>query len=482
VIETEYKWIVLTVTTVGAFMAAVDSTVLIVGLPTVLIDLNATLVHGIWILTGYRLAVTILLVAIGRVADMLGRVRLYNSGFAIFTASSVLCAISRSGDQLVFFRLIQGIGGALLIVNSVAIIADAFPTKELGTGIGVNFMAFNLGSIVGYTVSGIMIELLGWRSIFLINVPIGIFGTLWSYARLKEMHRGAAEKFDFAGAILYSSALTLILLGLSLESPSSPTGLALLTSGLLLFPVFVAVERRVTHPTIDLDLFKTRQFSAGNLASFLNSVAFNSLPFVATLYFQLIRQLDAVTTGLLFIPMEMAVFIIGPLSGKLSDRYGARGLCTLGLVFNVATLLWLSTADQNTDYTVVTLGLIVAGVGRGLFMSPNASSIMIPVPPDKRGVGNGIRTTVVQTAVVVSLPLSLAFMTLAMPYSQISELTGGTSNLLIEESLSLLSALHVALRMSAILVLSAVIPSLLRGARMTKPDAEKLSMQIDLER
>ena len=156
---TEYKWLVLTVTTLGAFMVALDGSVLIVGLPTLLHELDATLVHGIWIITGYRLASTILLVAVGRVADMLGRARLYVLGFGIFTFSSVLCGLSQSGTQLVIFRLLQGIGGALVIVNSVAIIADAFPPSELGAGIGINFMAFNLGSILGYTISGLIVEL-----------------------------------------------------------------------------------------------------------------------------------------------------------------------------------------------------------------------------------------------------------------------------------------------------------------------------------
>jgi len=469
----EYKWVVLTVTTVGAFMAALDSSVLIVGLPTVLQELNTTLVHGVWMMTGYRLAVTILLVATGRAADMLGRVRLYNLGFAVFTVSSALCALSQSGEQLVLFRIIQGIGGALIIVNSVALIADAFPATELGTGIGINFMAFTLGSIVGYTLSGIMVELAGWRSIFLINIPIGVFATFWARLRLKEMHRGASEKFDYYGAILYSSALTLILLALSLYSPGSPEALALLAAGLILLPVFVAVEKRVTHPILDLVLFRIRLFSAGNLASLLNSLAFSSLPFLLTLYFQIIRREDALTTGILFIPLEAAVLVGGPLSGKLSDRYGARGLCTLGLFFNAATLFWLSTTDQNTDYAAITLGLIVAGVGRALFMSPNASSIMGPVPPERRGVANGIRTTVVQTAVVVSLPLSLSFMSLAMPYSQLSQLTGETPNLAVDDTLIFLSALHYALRISALLVLSAVIPSIMRGPKMNVKPKER---------
>ncbi|MBS7622408.1 MFS transporter [Candidatus Bathyarchaeota archaeon] len=463
---TEYKWVALTVTTVGTFMVALDASVLIVGLPVLLRELEATLLHGVWVITGYRLAITILLVAIGRVADMLGRIRLYVLGFAVFTFSSALCGLSQSGEQLVVFRLLQGIGGALIIVNSVAVIADAFPASQLGTGIGINFMAFNLGSIIGYTLSGVIVELAGWRFIFLMNIPIGLFGTFWARLRLREIYHGVAEKFDYPGAVLYSCALTLILAALSLENLSSPASLALLILGLLTLILFVTVERRVAHPTLDLDLFRIRLFTAGNLASFLNSLAFNALPFLLTLYFQLIRGQNALTTGILFIPLEAAVLLVGPLSGRLSDTYGARGLCTLGLLFSGGALLWFGTIDMNTDYTALTLALVASGIGRGLFISPNASSIMGPVPASRRGVANGVRTTIVQTGIVVSLPLSLAFMTLGMPHSQLSQLTGGSTSLNLESINAFLSAIHYAFHMLAAVTFLALIPSALRGRRV----------------
>ena len=466
-VQTEYKWVALTVTTIGTFMVALDASILIVGLPTLLRELNASLVHGVWIITGYRLAITILLVAIGRVADMLGRVRLYVLGFAVFTFSSALCGLSQSGEQLILFRLLQGIGGALIIVNSVAVIADAFPATELGTGIGINFMAFNLGSIIGYTLSGVIVELASWRAIFFMNLPIGLFGTFWAFLRLREMHRGVSEKFDYLGAILYSSALTLILVALSLESPSSPLALTLMAVGIVLFPLFVVVEKRVPHPTLDLDLFKIRLFSAGNLASLLNSLAFNSLPFLLTLYFQLIRNEDAITTGILFIPLEAAVLIIGPLSGRLSDRYGARGFCTLGLLFSGVALLWFGTIDTNTSYVAMTLALIASGIGRGFFISPNASSIMGPISATRRGVANGVRTTIVQTGIVVSLPLCLAFMTLGMPYSLLAQISSGTVDLAAGVTVTFLSAIHYAFFILAVVTLLAVIPSVLRGPKVT---------------
>ncbi|MGQ9639490.1 MAG: MFS transporter [Candidatus Bathyarchaeia archaeon] len=464
-VQTEYKWVALTVTTVGAFVVALDTSIVVVALPTLLHDLDASLVHGVWIITGYRLALTILLVAIGRVADMFGRVRLYVFGFAFFTAASALCGLAQNGWQLVLFRLLQGVGGALIIVNSVALIADAFPTSQLGTGIGINFMAFNLGSIIGYTLSGVIVALAGWRFIFLVNVPVGVFGTLWAHLRLRDLHLRVRESFDYAGAILYSVSLTLILASLSLESPTSPLALTLLLLGLAIMPLFILVEGKVAHPTLDLTLFKIRLFTAGNLASLLNSLAFNSQPFLLTLYLQLVRGMDPFTTGILFIPLEVTFLIFGPLSGRLSDIYGARGLSSLGLVLSGSALLWLSTIDIDTDYGYLAIALVASGAGRGLFTSPNSSSIMGSVPVHRRGIANGVRTTIVQTGIVVSIPLSLAFMTLGMPYDKLSQLSGGAVTLRPQDLPTFLSALHYAFLILALVTLTAILPSILRGPK-----------------
>ncbi|MEM2983214.1 MAG: MFS transporter [Candidatus Bathyarchaeia archaeon] len=456
-------------------MVAVDTSIVVVALPTLLHDLGASLLHGVWIITGYRLALTILLVAIGRVADMFGRVRLYVLGFAFFTFSSALCGLSQSGDQLVFFRMLQGVGGALIIVNSVALIADAFPPSQLGTGIGMNFMAFNFGAIIGYTLSGVIVALAGWRYIFLINIPIGVFGTFWAYIRLKELHPTVRESFDYLGALLYSASLTLILAGLSFEDLNSPLTVILLGAGVILLPLFIIVEKRVAHPTLDLALFKIRLFTAGNLASLLNSLAFNAQPFLLTLYFQLVRGEDPLSTGLLLIPLEVTFLIFGPLSGRLSDIYGARGLSSLGLLLSGAALLWLGNVDAGTDYTTITLILIASGVGRGLFTSPNSSSIMSSVPAHRRGVANGVRTTIVQTGIVASIPLSLAFMTLGMPYARLTQLTGGTSPMTPQDIPKFLTAIHHAFNILAVLTFSAILPSILRGPKPNLDSLDKAS-------
>lgn len=444
-------------------MASVDGSIVIVGLPTILHDLSATLVEGVWVVAGYTLVSTILLVAFGRVGDMFGRVRLYNLGFAAFTIFSALCGLSQTGTQLVIFRLAQGIGAALLVVNSVALVADVFPKSELGLGIGVYFMAWNVGAIAGYTLGGLIVGLIGWRFIFFVNVPVGIFATVWGHLRLRDTHRGISEKFDYLGTALFSVALTLILVALTLEGPISSLDFILAVGGFFALLMFVLVEKRAKHPALDLSLFSMRVFSAGNVASFLNSLAFNSLPFVVTLYLQLVRHVDPLTTGLMFVPMEAVVMVVGPLSGRLSDRYSARGLSSIGLLFNAIAIFWFSTLEENTSFTALIFGLACLGLGRGLFASPNARSIMDPVPGDKLGVANGIRSTVVWTAAVVSVPLSLAFMSLAMPYNELSAIAQGAILPLVEETGTFLSALRYAVHMSGFLVLLAIVPSLLRG-------------------
>src|SRR6059036_554111 len=220
-------------------MATLDASIIVVGLPTVIEDLHTNLVVGVWIITIYRLMITILLVSIGRFADLYGRVRLYNMGFAVFTIGSLLCALAPTAEALLLFRLVQGVGAALLFVNSVAIVTDAFSGKDLGKGIGMNQVAINAGTITGYRLSGVLIQLFTWRSIFLVNVPVGIFGTYWSRKRLKEIsHPAMGEKFDLPGAVTFSASITLLLLGLTLGSITDPLALTLIGLSFLLVIIF----------------------------------------------------------------------------------------------------------------------------------------------------------------------------------------------------------------------------------------------------
>ncbi len=474
----EYKWVVLTVTTVGIFMATLDASIVVVGLPVVIEDLKTNLVVGVWIITIYRLMITVLLVSVGRMADLYGRVRLYNLGFAVFTVGSLLSGLAPSAELLLAFRLVQGTGAALLFVNSVAIVTDAFAGGELGKGIGINQVAINAGTITGYTLSGILIGLFGWRSIFLVNVPVGLFGTYWSRLRLKEIIRPAREeKFDALGAITFSSSITSLLLGLTLAGITSPLTLSLAALSLILMILFLIVERRAQHPVIDLSLFKIRLFTAGNIANLLSGIAFAALAFAMTLYFQLIRGYSPLKTGLALIPLEATLLLVGPLSGTLSDKRGARGLSTLGLVVTSAGLALLSTLTATTPYEQILVWLGIVGLGIGLFRSPNASSVMGSVPPEKRGVSSGIRATIINTSIVASIPFALALMTADIPYDKLVTIIGETQIAQADASALLSGIQHALLVFGAVTLLSAVF-SILRGAQSNNKQEQMVSPSL----
>jgi EmrB/QacA subfamily drug resistance transporter len=463
-LKMDYKWVALSVTTVGIFMANLDGSIVVIGLPTILRDLHANIVEGIWIITGYRLIITILLIMFGRLADLYGRVRLYNLGFVIFTIGSLLCALSRTGEQLIIFRFLQGAGAALIMANSTAILTDAFPKEQLGMGLGTSVMAANLGAITGYTLSGVMITYFGWRSIFLLNVPIGIFGTIWGYMRLKEISlKPVGQKFDYAGSILYCIGLATILLALTIGDPLSGRNIATLAGGLVFFVAIIFVELRQKYPTLDLTLFKIRQFAAGNLVSFLNGLAFSCGPFLRSLYLQLVLGYTPLKTGILLIPMEIVIFCVSPISGRLADRYGSRVLTSLGCVFNASALIWFSTLNERSSYSVVLVSLLLFGFGIALLISPNSRSVMGSVPAEKRGVASGISMTVNQTAGVLSVPFSLLLMTLVMPYTVLSQIVGSSQLINSNEVPIFLKAINHACLILGIIVLLAIIPSLMRG-------------------
>jgi len=475
----DYKWVVLTVTTVGIFMATLDSSILVVGLPQVVLALHTNLVEGVWFITIYRLMICILLVAIGRVADIYGRVRLYNWGFAIFTIGSFLSGLSITAEMLLAFRLVQGIGAALIFVNGIAIVTDAFSGGELGKGIGINQVAINAGTITGYTLSGILIQLFTWRSIFFVNVPVGIFGTIWSKRRLREITRPShGESFDLTGAVTFSSSITLLLLGLTLGSPGDALSLGFFLASALLIIAFLLVERRTKFPVLDLSLFKIRLFTAGNIANLLSGLAFAALAFIMTLYFQLVRGYDPLHAGIFLIPLDATLILIGPISGILSDRWGARGLSTLGLLVASAGFFFLAGFNTATSYLQIAIGLVLVGFGIGLFRSPNASSVMGSVPASKRGVSSGVRATIINTSIVASIPLVLAVMTVDLPYGKLISIVGNPNLAMAGQSASadltgFLSGLQHALLVLSTVILASAVFSLLRGTRAEDEYSDK---------
>ena len=465
----KYQWVALSVTTVGIFMAGLDTRIVLIGLPTIAASLQTDLETILWVTQGYQIAITIGLLFLGRFTDIFGRVKLYIIGFAIFTLGSALCVIAQSGEQLILFRILQGFGGAILILNSAAIITDATPPLELGFALGVNQIGFTAGAVLGLTVGGLLIDTVGWRVIFMLNVPVGIFATLWAHHRLREIsEREPHGGFDYRGLILFTSALTLLLYAISVDTMDvidRVTSAALYATCLGMFLLFAYLEPRTTEPLLDMRLFKSRLFTLGNMSQFLYSLGFGALSLILILYFQLIRGYDALTSGLLFLPLDVAFICIGPMSGKLSDRYGTRPFATLGMAIGgIAYVAAAFILTSTAPLLGVELLLVVMGLGNGLFSSPNISSVMGSVPPERRGVASAIRATLFNAGNVISIGLVAYVVTTAIPYHVVSEIiTGGYTSLTPVDAAGFVTGMSRAFIVAAGITFVGMIASSLRG-------------------
>jgi MFS family permease len=274
----DYKWTALTVTTVGTIMGGLDTRIVIVGLPTIAAQLHAATAELIWLTQAYILATTVFVLIFGRITDLFGRVKLYNMGFVVFTIGSFACSLAPDPYFLIASRVVQGVGSGMLTSSATAIITDASPKKELGTMLGINTSAFRMGNIAGLTLSGLIVSVTDWRGLFWVNIPIGIFGTIWAHQRLREISKqDPTKKMDWPGIFLFSSGLTLTLLAityLSYGSVGTEEGVGFLIVGFTLLVIFARVESKVIAPLLDLRLFKILPFAMGNIAQILNSVAF----------------------------------------------------------------------------------------------------------------------------------------------------------------------------------------------------------------
>ncbi len=425
----EYKYIVLVNTTIASFMALLDSNIVLISLPTIIRDLpNTTTADGIWVVMGYSLMLATILLTIGRLSDIHGRVRLYNIGFAVFTVGSGLCSISVDGYLLIVFRLIQGVGSALIFANGTAIITDVFPQSERGRALGINQIGGISGSVAGLVLGGVLTETLGWRSIFWINIPIGAFATFWAYTRLKDVSSPLkGEKPDAFGMGLYGIGLTLFLLGLTFGAISGWLGIyiVIMAVGIVMIAIFIPIERRINQPMMDLSLFKSKQFSAGILSNLLAALARGSASIVFVFYFQGALLENALTAGIKIIPFSLAFVSLGPLSGYLSDKYGSRKFATVGLVISGIAFLIFAFLPLHVSYNAFVIPMIFVGAGGGMFIAPNIASIMNAVPINRRGIASGVSSTVLNSGFLVSIGLAFAIMARSMPLSVLDQLFAG---------------------------------------------------------
>jgi EmrB/QacA subfamily drug resistance transporter len=462
----QYKYTVLTNTTIGAFMSQLDGNIVLIALPTITKLLHASAFEALWVLMGYILMTAVLLLAFGRLADMYGKVRLYNLGFAIFTIGSGLCSLSLNGGMLVFFRLVQGVGAALIWANNAAILTDAFPPNERGRAIGVNLVAGISGSVVGLILGGILTVALGWQSIFWINLPIGAFATFWAYKKLRELGTVGHERIDLPGNVLFAGGLTAFLVGLTLGALSGYTtvDVALMGAGLLMVVGFVYVELHSRTPLMDLTLFKIRAFTAGILSNFLASIARSGVSLVLTIYFQGVLLFDPLKAGLALIPFAVAFVSLGPLSGYLSDKYGPRVFTTVGLSISTAGFIGLALVPADVSYTVLAIFMVLVGAGGGMFVAPNISSIMSSAPVTRRGVASGMSATLVTTGALLSLSISFTVLATSIPINVLQAIFAGLALPSGAPSVDLfIGPMHTIFLIMAIVSLVAIVPSALRG-------------------
>ncbi len=463
----EYKWIALSCTSIGALFSVLSGTALTIALPEIMKDLKTSIALVMWVVMIYMFVITIFVPLVGRIADMIGRKKLYVSGFIVFILGSLLCGLSRSGWQLLSFRLVQSVGGVLLESSSVPIIADAFPKRELGKALGINGMIISVAFVIGPILGGAIMPL-GWRFIFFINIPIGIIGTIWAWIQLKEVNvLPKHQKFDYKGTILFSVGILALLLALtfggSLGWLSIITIILFLAAILFIF-LFILVENRTEQPMLDLRLFKNRFLAFAYISNLFNGMARGSVMFLLVFYFQGIKALDPIISGMLLAPLAAAMMIMSPISGWLSDRFGSRQLSSIGLFISAVGLLGMIRIKATTTITELIIWMIVMGLGTGMFFSPNTNSIMSSVPAERRGIAAGVRIMLINAGNIISIGLALAILSSSISQEAIQALFIGTQvgskGIAVSE---FISGLRIAFIVSFALSLVAAIISYLRG-------------------
>jgi MFS family permease len=432
-----YKWVALSNTTLGMLVATINSSIVIISLPAIFRGISldplrpGNVSYLLWMLMGYLVVSAVLVVAFGRLGDIYGRVKMYNAGFLIFTLASIALALtpdvgSAGALELIGLRIVQGVGGALLMANSMAILTDAFPVTERGMALGINQVAALAGSFMGLLIGGLLADT-NWRAVFLVSVPFGIFGTVWGYLKLREVGQRGQGRFDWAGNLTFGIGLIAVLVGITYGIQpygghtmgwTSPLVLTLLLGGAALLGLFLLIEHRSRDPLFHLDLFRIRAFSAGNLAGLLASISRGGLQFMLIIWLQGIWlplhgysfASTPLWAGIYMIPLTLGFLVAGPVSGWLSDHHGARPFATGGMLLTAASFAALMLLPIDFPYLVFAALLLANGIGSGLFAAPNTAGIMNAVPARQRGAASGMRATFQNAGFVLSIGLFFSLM------------------------------------------------------------------------
>ncbi len=432
-----YKWVALSNTTLGVLMATLNASIVIISLPAIFrgIELDplapGNVGYLLWTLMGYLVVTAVLVVTLGRLGDMYGRVKIYNAGFVVFTLASIALALDpfkggAGAMWLIIWRLVQGVGAAMLFANSTAILTDAFPVERRGMALGFNQVAAIAGSFIGLVVGGLLAEV-DWRLVFFVSVPFGLIGTVWSYLSLHELSARQPAGIDWWGNILFAVGLTALLAGITYGIQpygghtmgwTSPMVLGGIIGGIALLVVFCVVESRIAEPMFSMSLFKVRAFWTGNLAGLLASVARGGLQFMLIIWLQGIWlplhgyafEDTPLWAGIYLLPLTIAFLVAGPLSGALSDRFGARWFASAGLLLVALSFLGLLLLPVDFSYGEFAALLALNGIGSGMFSAPNTTAIMNSVPATKRGAAAGMSGTFFNAGSSLSIGIFFSLM------------------------------------------------------------------------
>jgi MFS family permease len=450
--DDRYKWVALANTTAGIFMAALDGSIVIIALPAIFRGIHldplapGNIFYLLWMIMGYRLVQAVLVVTLGRLGDIYGRVKIYNAGFVVFTVASVLLSFDpyQAGAGalwLIGWRVLQAVGGSMLMANSAAILTDAFPAEQRGFALGTNQIAALAGMFIGLVAGGLLAAW-DWRAVFWINVPVGIYGTIWAYRKLRDNGERHRARIDWWGNITFAVGLGAVLVGVTEGIQPyghhgmgwvNPSVLGLLAGGALLLAAFAVIETRIAEPMFQLSLFRIRAFTAGNIAGFATAVARGGLQFILIIWLQGIwlplhgynYDQTPLWAGIFLLPLTAGFLVAGPTSGIMSDRFGSRGIASAGMAVFGGSFIGLMLLPVDFPYWAFALLIAANGIGSGMFASPNSSSIMGSVPARHRGAASGMRATFQNSGTALSIGAFFSLMIAGLASSLPDTLTRG---------------------------------------------------------
>jgi EmrB/QacA subfamily drug resistance transporter len=462
--------LILGAVAVGTFMGALDTSIVNIALPSMSKYFNTPFSRLEWVVMAYLLIISSLLLTYGRLGDMYGHKRIYITGFVIFTVGSFLCGISPTIAFLIFCRAIQAIGAGMLMSMGPAIVTDITPPRSRGKALGFTAIAVSVALTTGPVLGGILTSRFGWQSIFYVNIPVGILGTIFAQKIIPLREKTDKQTFDIKGSILIFLTLVSILFPLNYAEKlgwHNPIIIGLLITGIVFFIIFIFVENKTVNPAVDLNLFKNRLFSMSNISSLLNFLAQFSVTLIMPFYLQQLRGFTPSRAGLMLIPMPITTMIVAPLSGALSDRVDSRYISSAGMGVAALGILQLSFLNENTSMLKIALALVTFGLGVGLFQTPNNSAIMGSVPDNRRGIASSILATMRNIGMVLGIAISGAIFNEHVKVLTKSLALSGVKGIALKTQ-AFLGGLHVTFLVGVLFAVMGIVTSLIRGSLKTK--------------